>query len=298
MTNEYRSGFVSLVGKPNVGKSTLANRLVGRKISITSRKPQTTRHRVLGIRTEDDAQLILVDTPGLHRAEGKVMNRMINRTARNSLVGVDVLILTITADGWKEEDDLPFQLAISQKVPVVLAINKVDRLSRKSGLLPLIDESRQRFDFSEIIPISALKGYNVDELYHAVTAMLPVAPQCFPDGQITDKGPRFVVSELVREQLFRQLGQELPYVTAVKIERYEETNGAIRIHADIWVEKDSHKGILIGRQGERLKAIGTQARKQIEKFLGRKVFLELWVKVRRGWRDDSVALEGLGYADE
>lgn len=298
MTNEYRSGFVSLVGKPNVGKSTLANRLVGRKISITSRKPQTTRHRVLGIRTEDDAQLILVDTPGLHRAEGKVMNRMVNRTARNSLVGVDVLILMITADGWKEEDDLPFQLAISQKVPVVLAVNKVDRLSRKSGLLPLIDESRQRFDFSEIIPISALKGYNVEELYYAVKAMLPVAPQCFPDGQITDKGPRFVVSELVREQLFRQLGQELPYVTAVKIERYEEINGAIRIHADIWVEKDSHKGILIGRQGERLKAIGTQARKQIEKFLERKVFLELWVKVRRGWRDDSVALEGLGYADE
>lgn len=297
MKNEYRSGFVSLVGRPNVGKSTLANRLVGKKISITSRKPQTTRHRILGIRTENDAQLILVDTPGLHRPDGKMMNKLINRTARNSLMGVDVLILMINATGWLPEDNLPYELATSQRVPVILAINKIDRLSRKSELLPLIDESRRRFDFTEIIPISALKGHNVDELYRAVRARLPIAPQCFPDGQITDKSSRFVVSELVREQLFRQLGQELPYVTAVKIERYEETGDSISIHADIWVEKDSHKAILIGRRGERLKSIGTDARKQIERFLEKKVFLELWVKVRKGWRDDSVALEGLGYSD-
>ncbi|HKI84186.1 MAG TPA: GTPase Era [Candidatus Krumholzibacteria bacterium] len=297
MSEAFRSGFVSLVGKPNVGKSTLANRLVGRKVSITSRKPQTTRHRILAIRTDADTQLILVDTPGLHDAGGRMVNRVINRMARSSLSGVDVILLMINASGWTGVDDLPFELATSQKVPVILVINKVDRLKQKSDLLPLIEESHRRFEFDEIVPVSALSGHNVEALYEVVRARLPVAPKCFPDDQVTDKSARFVVSELIREQLFRQLGQELPYVTAVKIEQYDESDDGIRVHADIWVEKSSHKAIIIGRKGERLKQIGTEARQQIERFVNKHVFLELWVKVRKGWRDDSAALEGLGYSE-
>lgn len=298
MNKTYRSGFVSLIGKPNVGKSTLINKLVGRKISITSRRPQTTRHRILGIRTEPDAQVILVDTPGLHRYDKKMLNRVINRTARNSLAGVDVLVMVINATGWTSEDNLPFELAAGQKVPVILAINKVDRLKDKSRLLPLIDGVRKRFDFDEIVPVSALSGYNVEQLYGLLSARLPVAPQCFPDGQVTDKSTQFVVSELVREQLFRQLGEELPYVTAVKIEHYHEDEVQIRLQANIWVEKTSHKGIVIGRDGGRLKTIGTNARRQIECFADKKAHLELWVKIRGGWRDDNGALEGLGYSED
>lgn len=297
MTDRYRSGFVSLVGKPNVGKSTLTNKLVGRKISITSRRPQTTRHRILGIRTEADTQVILVDTPGLHQSGNRLINRRINRTARGSLAGVDIVVLMLNAAGWRDEDALPLELAVDRKVPVLLVINKVDRLKDKSKLLPIIDETRKRFEFDEIIPISALSGYNVNRLYDAVRARLPVAPQCFPGDQVTDKGVRFMVSELVREQLFRQLGEELPYVTAVKIENYAERDDRIRVQANIWVEKDSHKGIVIGKNGQRLQSIGTNARRQIEHFVDKKVFLEVRVKVRKGWRDDSVALEGLGYSE-
>lgn len=297
MSEPFRSGFVSLVGRPNVGKSTLANRLIGRKISITSRRPQTTRHRILGIRTEADTQLILVDTPGLHDPDGRMMNRVINRTARSSLEGVDVVMLMIDIRGWTDADRLAFDLATGAEVPVILVINKVDRLKDKTRLLPLIEESRGRFGFDAIVPVSALNGRNVDELYREIRARLPVAPKCFPDDQVTDKSARFVVSELVREQLFRQLGEELPYVTAVKIEKYEEQGSLIRIHADIWVEKDSHKGMIIGKQGQRLKSIGTNARREIEKFVNGKIHLELWVKVRKGWRDDGAALEGLGYTE-
>lgn len=297
MSENYRSGFVSLVGKPNVGKSTLVNKLVGRKISITSRRPQTTRHRILGIRTEPDSQMILVDTPGLHSNDKKMLNRVINRTARNSMSDVDVLVLMINANGWNQEDELPLGLAREQGVPVVLAINKVDRLKDKARLLPLIDASRKRCEFAEIVPISALSGYNVEELYGVIRARLPAAPQCFPEGQFTDKSTEFVVAELVREQLFRQLGEELPYVTAVMIEQYQENEARIQIQANIWVEKTGHKGIIIGKEGERLKAIGSNARLQIERFAGKKVHLELWVKVRKGWRDDINALEGLGYSE-
>ncbi len=297
MSETFRSGFVSLIGRPNVGKSTLANRLIGCKISITSRRPQTTRHRVLGIRTEADSQLILVDTPGLHDPDGRLINRVINRTARNSLEGVDIVVLMIDVRGWTGQDRLAFDLAAAAKTPVILVINKVDRLKDKSRLLPLIDESRERFGFEAIVPVSALGGYNVDELYKEILSRLPVAPKCFPDDQVTDKSTRFIVTELVREQLFRQLGEELPYVTAVKIEQYDEQADRIHIQADIWVEKDSHKGILIGKQGQRLKSIGTNARREIEKLVDRKVHLELWVRVRKGWRDDSAALEGLGYTE-
>jgi len=297
MTETFRSGFATLIGRPNVGKSTLANRLVGRKISITSRRPQTTRHRILGIRTEADSQLILVDTPGLHDADGRMINRVINRTARSSLEGVDVVLMLIDARGWTGEEEPVLRLAAGSRLPVILIINKVDRLRDKTDLLPLIDASRRRFEFAAIVPVSALKGDNVDALYAEIRSHLPVAPKCFPDEQVTDKSTRFIVSELVREQLFRQLGEELPYVTAVKIEHYEEEAARIRVHADIWVERDSHKGILIGRGGKRLKSIGSNARREIEKFVDKKIHLELWVRVRKGWRDDSAALEGLGYSE-
>ena len=297
MSEDFRSGFVSLAGKPNVGKSTLANRLIGHKISITSPRPQTTRHRILGIRTDSETQMILVDTPGLHPSGGRMMNRVINRTARNSLAGVDVILLLINSSGWGSDDELPFDAAVGQKVPLVLVINKIDKLKRKADLLPLIDESRGRFDFEEIVPVSALTGYNVDALYLTLRSRLPVAPKCFPDDQVTDRSARFVVSELIREQLFRRLGQELPYVTAVRLESYEETGELIRVRAEIWVERDSHKGIIVGRGGARLKEIGTAARQQIERFVGKKAYLELWVKVRKGWRDDRAALEGLGYTE-
>jgi len=297
MSEAYRSGFVTVVGKPNVGKSTLINGLMGQKISITSRRPQTTRHRILAIRTESDAQIVLVDTPGLHTDDRRMMNRLINRAARSSLEGVDVIVLLIDARGWQDEDELPFELVRRQKVPVILAINKIDRLKDKSSLLPLIDESRKRFDFQEIVPVSALKGDNMDALYDAVRRLMPEAPKCFPDDQVTDRSMRFVVSELIREQIFRRLGEELPYVSAVKVERYEEREGMILIQANIWVEKDSHKGIIIGKSGQRLKTLGTNARRHIEDMVGKKVHLDLWVKVRRGWRDDSAALEGLGYSE-
>ncbi|MGA8259391.1 MAG: GTPase Era [Arenicellales bacterium] len=297
MSESFRSGFVSLAGKSNVGKSTLVNRLIGRKISITSSRPQTTRHRILGIRTDGRTQMIVVDAPGLHPSGGRMMNRLINRTARNSLAGVDVILLLISAGGWDSDDELPFEVAAGQKVPLILVINKIDKLKRKTDLLPLIEESRRRFDFDEIVPVSALTGYNVEDLYQTVRARLPVAPKCFPDDQVTDRGTRFVVGELIREQLFRRLGQELPYVTAVRIESYEETAERIRVRAEIWVERDSHKGIIVGRGGARLKDIGTAARQQIERSVGKKAYLELWVKVRKGWRDDSAALEGLGYTE-
>lgn len=297
MTEAFRCGFVTVVGKPNVGKSTLINRLMGQKISITSRRPQTTRHRILAIRTEGDSQVVLVDTPGMHTEDRKMMNRLINRAARSSLDGVDVIVLVINAKGWSAEDELPLELVKQQKVPVILAINKVDRVKDKTKLLPLIDESRQRLRFEEIVPISALNGDNMEALYDCIRQRLPVAPKCFPDDQITDRSVRFIVSEMIREQIFRQLGEELPYVSAVELEEYKESDNLINIKASIWVERESHKGIVIGKGGQKLKSLGTSAREQIERLVDKQVHLDIWVKVRRGWRDDSAALEGLGYSE-
>lgn len=297
MADSFRSGFATLLGRPNVGKSTLANRLTGHKISITSRRPQTTRHRILGIRSEADTQLILVDTPGLHEAGGRKINRLINRTARDSLEGVDVIVLMINARGWVDGDQRALEAAAGPGRPLLLVINKVDRLRHKSDLLPLIDASSRRHDFAAIIPLSALHGHNVEQLYQELRGRLPLAPPCFPEDQYTDRSVRFLVAELVREQLFRQLGEELPYVTAVRVERFDEQPARILIEAHIWVERDSHKGMLIGKQGQRLKSIGTKARQQIERMVDNKVQLELWVKVRKGWRDDGAALEGLGYTE-
>ena len=291
----HRSGFVTLLGKPNVGKSTLLNRLVATKISITSNKPNTTRHRILGIRTGEQSQIVFVDTPGVHSRQKKAVNRIINKTARQSIEGVDVLALMISAKGWQNEDQYALNLVKDVKVPIVLVINKIDMVKPKERLLPLIAECRDIGEFAEIVPVSARTGHNQEVLVKALEQMLPPGPTCFPAGQVTDRGDQFMATELVREQVFRQLGDELPYATAVRLQAYDARDDVVHIQADIWVERQSHKGIVIGEQGQRLKKIGTLARQGIEGYLNRKVNLQLWVKVRKDWADNRIDLHNLGY---
>ena len=305
MSNDFKFGFVTIVGKPNVGKSTLINRLVGQKISITSKRPQTTRHRILGIHTDDERQVVFVDTPGIHstkaKSNRKTINKVINKTAVSSIDGVDVVCLMITASGWTDDDRRVLQALENVSTPVVLVINKLDLLKSVNQLLPLIEQSSSLFDFAEIIPISALgrkKGDNVSHLLDVLSSHLPVQPAGFDEDQITDRSFRFLVSELVREQLFRRLGDELPYATAVVISEFAMDKSPVQISADIWVEKDSHKAIVIGKGGELLKTIGTAARKNCEQLLEKKVFMELFVKVRSGWSDNARDLFSLGYDEQ
>ena len=299
MTDAFRSGFVAIIGRPNVGKSTLLNRLVGQKVSITSHRPQTTRHRILGIHTTDAAQLVYVDTPGVHRGErGRQLNRMMNREASVSLEGVDAVVLVITADGWNENDEPALELVRRAQCPVILAINKVDKLDDRERLLPLIEESQKRLAFVEIVPLSARAGDNVPDLEKAIVRLLPEHPPYFEPDQVTDRSERFLAAEFVREQVFRGLGQELPYAVAVEITEFREEPKHLHIDAVIWVEKEGQKAILIGKDGERLKSIGRQARLGMQKAFGRKVWLGLWVKVREGWSDDVRALRSLGYGED
>ena len=299
MTDEHhRSGIVTLVGRPNVGKSTLLNRLVGEKVSIVSRRPQTTRHRILGIKTTESAQTVFVDTPGVHSAEGRVLNRYLSRLARGSVEGVDCVILLIGADGWHPDDEPVLALARQLSVPVILAINKIDRLKDRTALLPLTDESAKRMSFAAIVPLSARSGENVDALERALRPHLPVQPPIYPVEQLTDKSERFQAGELVREQLYALYGQEVPHTAAVEVTRFKPTKHRLDIEATIWAEKEGQKGILIGARGERLKQVGMRARQALEKRHGRKVNLQLWVKVRKGWSDDARALQRLGYHEE
>jgi len=294
----FRSGLVTLAGRPNAGKSTLLNNLVGQKLSITSSRAQTTRHRLLGIKTTDTAQIVYVDTPGLQTDNKGMMNRYLNRVANASLQGVDCIVLLIAASGWTQADEYPLRLAAQQGIPVILAINKMDQLKDRQKLLPLIKESNKKMDFAEIIPVSALKSTNVDQLQNTILKYLPSQPALYPVDQVSDRSERFLVAELVREQIFRGLRQEVPYATAVSIEQFKRAKGAIHIDAIIWVDKQGQKPILIGKDGERLKTIGTRARLAMQKLLGAKVHLGLWVKVREGWADSERALRSLGYADE
>jgi GTPase len=298
MTAAFRSGFVALIGRPNAGKSTLLNRLVGQKISITSRRPQTTRHRILGIHTEADAQIVYVDTPGLHAGESNTMNRYMNRAATGGVEGVDAVVLMITARGWTAADEPALAVAGRQRCPVILAINKIDRLERRAALLPLIETSRARLGFAEIVPLSAQTGEGVEELARCLRRYLPERPAHFPDDQVSDRSERFMAGELVREQIFRGYGQEVPYATAVEILEFQDEPKLIRIEAVIWVEKPGQKAILIGKGGSRLKEVGRRARLAMQKQFGRKVHLELWVKVRAGWADDVRTLRSLGYSDD
>ncbi len=299
---KHKFGFVTILGKPNVGKSTLMNQIIGQKISITSHRPQTTRHRILGIHTDSNQQIVFVDTPGIHsvakKSNRKAINKVINKTAVASIDGVDLVCMMITASGWTDADKHVLKALKEANLPVVLVINKIDKLKSINDVLPLIAESSDLFSFADIVPICALgriQGGNVERLMSVISSHLPEAEAGFDEDQITDRSFRFLVSELVREQLFRRLGDELPYATAVELSEFQLADGKAQISADIWVEKDSHKAMVIGKGGESLKAIGTAARKNCERLLERKVFLELFVKVRSGWSDNARDLYSLGY---
>ncbi|SEK75422.1 GTP-binding protein Era [Pseudoxanthomonas sp. GM95] len=298
-STSHRSGSVAVIGRPNVGKSTLTNALVGAKVSITSSRPQTTRHRLLGIATFPAGQVALVDTPGLHKQQGKysasAMSRVMNRAARGALEGVDAGLLVIEAGRWDETDTLAYNVLSDTGIPVILVINKVDRLKEKSELLPFLAQVSEGRTFAAVHPISALKKNGLDALVRDVLAQLPEAPPMFGEDEITDRSERFLAGELVREQLMRQLGAELPYATTTEIESFTVDGNMLRIGAVIWVERESQKAIVIGKGGARLKDIGSKARQQMEHLFDRKVFLETWVRVREGWSDDETALKAFGY---
>ncbi|MBI5897769.1 MAG: GTPase Era [Rhodocyclales bacterium] len=294
MSTEFRTGYLAVIGRPNVGKSTLTNRLVGAKISITSKKAQTTRHRIHGILTTDDAQYIFVDTPGFQMAHKNALNRLMNRSVTSSFADVDVILLVIEAGHWSNGEAEILRMLPAAK-PVLLVINKIDRLADKAELLPFIQKLAALHGFAEILPVSAEKDLGIRELLLAARPYLPPGPAVFDVDDITDRNERFLASEILREKLFRNLGEELPYGIAVEVEKFEQEGGLRRIHAAVIVDKAGHKPIVIGRGGERLKRISTDARKEMETLFGGKVWLETWVKVKGGWADDERALKSLGY---
>nr|WP_321272830.1 GTPase Era [uncultured Tolumonas sp.] len=292
-------GFVAIVGRPNVGKSTLLNKLLGQKVSITSRKPQTTRHRILGIDTQGAYQTIFVDTPGLHIEEKRAINRLMNRAATSSLGDVEMVVFVVDGTQWTADDDMVLNKLRYMQCPVVLAVNKVDVIKDKEILLPHLQMLAQKGNFAEILPISAEKGTNVDKIRDMAKRLLPEGQHYFPDDYITDRSSRFMASEIIREKLMRFTGEELPYSVTVEIERFKvEDDGLFHINALILVEREGQKKMVIGNKGEKLKVIGTEARLDMERLFGQRVFLELWVKVKSGWADDERALRSLGYGDD
>jgi GTP-binding protein Era len=290
----YRAGTVAIVGRPNVGKSTLLNALVGAHVSITSRKAQTTRHRIQGVRTGERAQLVFVDTPGFQTRFSNALNRAMNRAVTATLAGVDAVLLVIEATGW-DERDAPVLALIPPGVPVVVALNKVDRVKDKAKLAGLLAECAARREFAALVPVSAERGAQLDALANEIGRLLPEAPPLYGEDEITDRSERFLAAELVRERLFRLLGDELPYTTAVVIEEFREEGALRRIAATIYVDRQGHKAIVIGEKGATLKRIGTEARVAMESLFGGKVFLELWVKVKSGWADSEVTVRQWGY---
>lgn len=294
-TVETRCGFVAIVGRPNVGKSTLLNHLLEQKISITSRKPQTTRHRITGIRTDDNVQYVFVDTPGLHSGQKKALNRVMNNTVHEVLKEVDVVLFLTERMVFNEEDENVLRALQHVNVPVLLLINKCDQLSlaQREKLLPHISQLAQRREFAEIIPIAVLTGHNLDRVLESVASYFPEGPFLFPEDQVTDRSSRFLAAELIREKITRQLGDEVPYDTMVEIEKFTHEGRVLHIHGLILVDKPGQKQIIIGQSGERLKSIGTAARLDMEKAFDCKVMLHLWVKVKSGWADDERALHSL-----
>ncbi len=296
--DDYRSGYVAIIGRPNVGKSTLLNYILGFHLSITSKKPQTTRHRLLGIKTTRTAQAVYIDTPGLHQNYQGAIHRFMNREAMMTLQDVDVIVFVIDRLKLTEEDEYAISLLEQCSQPIILVVNKVDRIKNKEVLLPFLEEVSQRLKFAGVLPVSASKGSNVLELEKQIESHLHKSPAYFPEEQITDKSDRFLASELIREKIMRLLGQEVPYAVAVEVEAFEEQEKIIKIAAIIWVERDNQKSIIIGHKGQQLKAIGKQARISMEGLYKKKVFLKLWVKVKDGWSNDERALKSLGYFDE
>lgn len=297
-TIPFRCGYVSIVGRPNVGKSTLLNRLVGQKVSITSRKPQTTRHRILGIKSLDHAQLVYVDTPGAHRDTPRAINRHMNRAALGAMQDVDVVVFVVENLKWEDDDQFVLDALQETSVPVVLVVNKVDVLSDKERLLPHLKELDAKRAFAQVIPLSAQKGTNIEALERTLVNLLPESEAIYDTEQVTDRSERFMAAEFIREQLMRSLGQEVPYALTVEIEQFKMDGALRRIAAVILVEREGQKRIVIGKSGSGLKSVGRAARLEMEKMFGGKVFLELWVKVREGWSDDERALRSLGYSDE
>lgn len=304
--SDYRSGYVAIVGRPNVGKSTLLNSLVGQKVSITSKKSQTTRHRINGILTDAQSQFIFVDTPGFQTQYANRLNGAMNRAVAQSIREVDVVILVIEALRFDDRDRqviklLPIDNKQDNKQnnernrPVILAINKIDRLADKSKLLPFLEKMAREFTFSAIVPVSAEQGTQLADLINTVRSYLPQSPPVFGEDEVTDRSERFIAAELIREKLFRLLGEEIPYSISVAIDQFTTEGELRKIHASIIVDKASQKAIVIGKDGEKLKVIATQARKDMEKSFGGKVYLQVWVKVKSGWADDARALKNLGY---
>lgn len=294
---DSRCGFIAIVGRPNVGKSTLLNHILGQKLSITSRKPQTTRHQILGIKTEGPVQAIYVDTPGMHEEEPRALNRYMNRAASAALKHVDVVVFVVDRHYWTPADELVLEKLTHLTCPVILVVNKVDKLEKRETLLPALEDLASKRDFAEIIPLSALKDQNLEPLEEAVSRMLPQSVHFYPEDQITDRSERFVAAEMVREKITRQLGAELPYSVAVEIEEFRHDGKTLHISALILVEREGQKKIVIGDKGERLRSIGQEARKDMERMFDGKVMLRLWVKVKRGWADSDRALKSLGMHD-
>lgn len=291
----FRCGYVAVVGRPNVGKSTLINRLIGEKVSITSKKPQTTRDRVLGVVTKEDAQYVFVDTPGFQTKVGSQLIRRMNRQVRSTLNEVDAIVLVIESGGWRPADLEVVNLLPKDAKNVILALNKTDLLKGRDKLLPLMAESMQKFPFAAIVPVSAEKGRQCDELLKEIKAFLPESVPFFDPDTYTDRSPRFLAAETIREKAFRLLGDELPYGCAVTIDRWKEEDEAAEIIATLIVERESHKPIVIGEGGAKLREISRLARADIAAMLGKRLHLEVWVRVRRGWSDDARALKSLGY---
>ena len=296
--NTY-AGLIAIVGRPNVGKSTLLNAMLGQKISITSKKPQTTRHRILGILTEENKQAILVDTPGLHTEEKRAINRLMNRAASSSIAEVELIVFLVEGTHWTEDDELVLTKVKQSGAPCILVVNKTDNISDKDELLPHLQKLGAKHDFRDIVPISASKGHGVDTISKLCLTSLPEGEFWFDEDQITDRSSRFMASEIIREKLIRFTGDELPYSTTVEIEQFKmDSKGIIHINALVLVERDSQKRMVIGNKGERLKTIGQEARRDMENLFDSQVFLETWVKVKSGWADDERALRSLGYGDD
>ncbi len=307
ISDDFKSGFVAIVGRPNVGKSTLMNHLLGQKLSITSRKPQTTRHRIHGILTDDEMQIVFVDTPGIHSKEVKAINERMNKAAVSALSDVDLVIFVVDGLQWREDDLLTLEKLSATNLPVVLVINKSDTVKDKSQMLPLIEGFSESFDFADIVPVSALRGHNLDRLKEVIGQFLPVRPPIFDPEQITDRSERFLASEIIREKIMRASGDEVPYDLTVQIDTFKDEpahkdpeTGKWRkavtfIDATIFVERAGQKTIIIGDKGSRIKQVGIDARKDMEALFDRKIMLTLWVKVKKGWSDDERALTSLGY---
>ena len=293
--SDHRCGLVAVIGRPNVGKSTLINAILGRKVSIVTAKPQTTRHRILAVHSTADVQIIFVDTPGLHRKAGKAMNRLMNRTAANALADADVILFVSDATHWTSEDDDVLKRLKQARAPVVAVLNKVDRVHPRELLLDTLALMAARHDFAEIVPVSALKHDNLEQLLSVLPPFLPESPPLFPEDMHTDRSKEFHAAEVIREKLTLMLHQELPYGLTVQVERYAEDKGGISINAVIWVERDSQKGIVVGKNGSSLKRIGRAARLELKDQLQRNVHLEMWVKVKSNWADSEQDLMSLGF---